>query len=176
MSNYSCQQILITLTDRLPPDPHTLTNLTLPLTAEERRRSRKQFLTAEGIEVRLHLARGTVLQHGDLLASKIDANATRQLVRVVAKPESVITVTAHTSLELLRAAYHLGNRHIPLEITLDYLRLEPDSVLADMLHRMGLNVTEEILPFQPEAGAYASHHNHKGERESSHESGSHSHA
>jgi urease accessory protein len=167
---------MLTLTDRLPFDSHTTINLTLPLTAEERRRSRKQFLTAEGIEVRLHLARGTVLQHGDLLASEPDGNATRQLVKVVAKPEPVMTVTAHTSLELLRAAYHLGNRHIPLEITLDYLRLEPDSVLADMLHRMGLHVTEEVLPFQPEAGAYASHHNHETSQESSHESGHHSHA
>jgi urease accessory protein len=163
---------MLTLTDRLLTDPYTTTNLTLPLTAEERRRSRKQFLTAEGIEVRLHLARGTVLQHGDILASEPDTHATRQLVKVVAKPESVITVTAHTSLDLLRAAYHLGNRHIPLEITLDYLRLEPDSVLADMLHRMGLHVIEEVLPFQPEAGAYATQHSH----EANHESGHHSHA
>jgi urease accessory protein len=163
---------MLTLTDRLPADPHSTTNLTLPLTAEERRRSRKQFLTTEGIEVRMHLARGTVLQHGDILASESDANAARQLVKVVAKPEPVMTVTAHTSLDLLRAAYHLGNRHIPLEITLDYLRLEPDSVLADMLHRMGLHVIEEVLPFQPEAGAYAAHHSH----EASQESGNHSHA
>jgi urease accessory protein len=171
---------MLTLTDRLPTDTHTTTNLTLPLTAEERRRSRKQFLTTEGVEVRLHLARGTVLQHGDILASEPDANATRQLVKVVAKPESVITVTAHTSLDLLRAAYHLGNRHIPLEITLDYLRLEPDSVLADMLHRMGLHVIEEVLPFQPEAGAYAAHHSHEDKhaanQESDRESGPHSHA
>ncbi len=167
---------MLTLTDRLPPDLHTTTDLTLPLTAEERRRSRKQFFTAEGIEVRLHLARGTVLQHGDLLASEPKANATRQLVKVVAKPEPVMTVTAHTSLELLRAAYHLGNRHIPLEITLDYLRLEPDSVLTDMLHRMGLHVTEAVLPFQPEAGAYASHHSHEDNQEPSYESGHHSHA
>jgi urease accessory protein len=167
---------MLILTDRLPPDPHIPIDLTLPLTAEERRRSRKQFLTAEGIEVRLHLARGTVLQHGDLLASEPEANGARQLVRVVARPEPVMTVTAHTSLELLRAAYHLGNRHIPLEITLDYLRLEPDSVLADMLHRMGLHVTEAVLPFQPEAGAYASNHSHEDKPESSHESGHHSHA
>jgi urease accessory protein len=171
---------MLTLTDRLTANPHATTNLTLPLTAEERRRSRKQFLTAEGIEVRLNLARGTVLQHGDLLASDPDASATRQLVRVAAKPEPVMTVTAHTSLELLRAAYHLGNRHIPLEITLDYLRLEPDSVLADMLHRMGLHITEEILPFQPEAGAYATQHSHEDTHEASHEanyeSGQHSHA
>jgi urease accessory protein len=159
---------MLTLTDRLPSDPHIPTNLTLPLTAEERRRSRKQFLTAEGVEVRLNLVRGTVLQHGDILASEPNTNAARQLVKVVAKPESVMTVTAHTSRDLLRAAYHLGNRHIPLEITLDYLRLEPDSVLADMLHRMGLHVTEEVLPFQPEAGAYASHHSHESSHESSH--------
>lgn len=167
---------MLTLTDRLLADRPTPADLTLPLTAEERRRSRKQFLTTEGIEVRLHLARGTILQHGDILVSESDTNTPRQLVMVVAKPEPVMTVTAHTLLDLLRAAYHLGNRHIPLEITLDYLRLEPDSVLADMLHRMGLHVTEEVLPFEPEAGAYAAHHSHEDKHEANHASEHHSHA
>jgi urease accessory protein len=155
---------MLTLTERLAVDRHIHVNLTLPLTAEERRRSRKQFMTAEGVEVKLNLARGTVLQHGDILAGEVMSDSmsqpVRQLVMVVAKPEPAITVTARTPLDLLRAAYHLGNRHIPLEIALDYLRLEPDSVLVDMLQQMGLQAIEEIVPFQPEAGAYASHTNH----------------
>jgi urease accessory protein len=161
---------MLTLTERLPADRHIQTDLTLHLTAEERRRSRKQFRTAEGIEVRLQLARGTVLQHGDILASEATADTVRQLVMVIAKPEPTITATANAPLDLLRAAYHLGNRHIPLEITLQHLRLEPDPVLVDMLHQMGLHTIEEIVPFQPEAGAYAAHHSH------AHKGSHHSHA
>ena len=70
-----------------------------------------------------------------------------------------MTATAHTSLDLLRAAYHLGNRHVPLEVAIDYLRLAPDSVLKAMLEQLGLNVIEAILPFRPEMGAYG--HNHE---------------
>jgi urease accessory protein len=160
---------MLTLTERLPADLHVHANLTLPLTAEERRRSRKQFQTAEGIEVRLNLARGTVLQHGDILASEPLSDRARQFVLVVAKPEPVITVTAITRLDLLRAAYHLGNRHIPLEIALDYLRLEPDAVLEDMLQQMGLLAIAETSPFQPEAGAYATHAHQASNHHHSHD-------
>ncbi|WP_019501926.1 urease accessory protein UreE [Pseudanabaena sp. PCC 6802] len=163
---------MLTLTERLIADRHVQVNLTLPLTAEERRRSRKQFTTAEGVTVKLNLARGTVLQHGDILAGE-DVSAgtsqtTKQLVRVIAKPEPTIAVTARTPLDLLRAAYHLGNRHIPLEIALDRLRLEPDPVLVDMLQQMGLHAIEEIAPFQPEAGAYASQAQHADSHHHSH--------
>jgi urease accessory protein len=100
------------------------------------------------------------------------------LVRVIAKPEPVITVTAQTDLELLRAAYHLGNRHVPLEITPKYLRLSPDTVLQDMLEHLGLQTEAEIAPFQPEMGAYGSHshaHSHSNSHSHSHDS-SHSHS
>jgi urease accessory protein len=73
-------------------------------------------------------------------------------------PEPVITVKANTELELIRAAYHLGNRHVPLEITSTYLRLSPDSVLESMLVKMGLEILEEIAPFYPEKGAYGHDH------------------
>jgi urease accessory protein len=77
---------------------------------------------------------------------------------VLAKPEPVLTVTAHTPLDLLQAAYHLGNRHVSLEITPTYLRLSPDPVLRDLLIHRGLHIHEEIQPFQPESGAYGAHH------------------
>jgi urease accessory protein len=80
------------------------------------------------------------------------------LVLVSAKPESVLTARASTALLLIRAAYHLGNRHVALEIADNYLRLSPDSVLQGMLEKMGLEVTEEIVPFQPEMGAYGHSH------------------
>lgn len=79
-------------------------------------------------------------------------------VQVVAKPEPVLTVTADSPLALLQAAYHLGNRHVALEITPHYLRLAPDPVLQAMLRQLGVTVHAEIAPFLPIGGAY--HHSH----------------
>ena len=130
--------------------------LTLALIAEDRTRSRHRFMTVEGEEISLQLQRGTVLREGDILADDQD----QAIAIVVAQPEPVVTVTAKHPLEFLRAAYHLGNRHISLEITETYLRLTPDSVLEDMVLQMGLTVTHETQPFQPESGAYHHHHDH----------------
>lgn len=137
------------LTEHLPPDFNAIAHLTLALTAAERMHSRRRYPVA-GQFLAVHLTRGTVLHHGDLLRSQAGSS----LVRIVAKPEPVLTATAQTQLDLLRAAYHLGNRHIPLEITPGYLRLSPDPVLRGMLEQLGLQVSESILPFQPEPGAY----------------------
>lgn len=145
---------MLTLTHRLPADPAATVSLTLALTAEERTRSRYRFASPDGQVVFLQLPRGTVLHDGDLLQTESEA----ELVRIVAKPEPVLTVSASHPLELLRAAYHLGNRHIPLEITATYLRLSPDSVLQSMLEQLGLQVQAEVLPFQPEMGAYSHAH------------------
>lgn len=146
---------MLVLTKCLPPDPHAIVRFTLSLTAEERLRSRYR-LELDGQSLHLRLTRGTVLRDGDLLQAEADGC----LVRVAAKPEPVLTAIAPTTLGLLRAAYHLGNRHIPLEITDTYLRLSPDPVLRNMLEQLGLHVTESILPFQPEAGAYGHGHAH----------------
>jgi urease accessory protein len=129
--------------------------LTLALIAEERTRSRYRHVSVEGEEINLQLPRGTVLRDGDILADASD----RPVAKVVAQPEPVITVTAHHALDFLRAAYHLGNRHIALEITESYLRFSPDPVLQDMVLHMGLTIVEEVQPFQPETGAYH-HHDH----------------
>lgn len=151
---------MLNLTQRLPADPTVVAEFTLALTAEERVRSRHYFHT-DGQEFYLNLPRGTVLQHGDLLQTEADG----RIVRVSAKPEPVMTVTAPTALDLLQAAYHLGNRHVPLEVTIAYLRFSPDPVLKAMLEQRGLSVSEDIAPFQPENGAYghshaASHHSY----------------
>ncbi|MCA6623317.1 MAG: urease accessory protein UreE [Pseudanabaena sp. M165S2SP1A06QC] len=130
--------------------------LTLALIAEDRTRSRHRFMTVEGEEINLQLQRGTVLSEGDILADEQD----QAIAIVIAKPEPVVTVTAKQPLEFLRAAYHLVNRHISLEITENYLRLSPDSVLEDMVLQMGLTITHETQPFQPESGAYHHHHDH----------------
>jgi urease accessory protein len=150
---------MLTLTHRLPAEAAIAVHLTLALTAEERTRSRYQLESAEGQKVRLQLPRGTVLHHGDRLQTETGD----LIVQITAKPEPVLTVSAQTTLELLRAAYHLGNRHVALEITPDYLRLSPDPVLKSMLEHLGLQVVEEIAAFQPEVGAYGHsglHHAH----------------
>jgi urease accessory protein len=141
---------MLTLVERLSPNANVVASFILSLTAEERTRSRYRFETTDRQAFHLYLPRGTVLRDGDLLR----ADPEGCLVRVVAKPEPVLTVTADTSLDLLRAAYHLGNRHVPLEITATYLRLTPDPILRGMLEQLGLQVMESVQPFQPEAGAY----------------------
>jgi len=145
---------MITVTKHLPANPDAVVSFTLPMTADDRTRSRHRFETGTGEVVNLGLPRGTVLRDRDLLQSE-DGSC---LVLVTAKPESVLTVRASSPLLLMRAAYHLGNRHVALEVTDNYLRFSPDAVLQGMLEKMGLEVTAEVVPFQPETGAYG--HNH----------------
>ena len=147
---------MLTLTQRNPPNPDVVVSFTLALTAEERTRSRHRFETADGQFLYLRLPRGTVLRDGDLLQAETDSS----LVRVTAKSEPVLTVTAPSPRLLLRAAYHLGNRHVPVEITATYLRLSPDPVLLTMLEHLGMEVQEAVLPFKPEIGAYYNSHAH----------------
>jgi urease accessory protein len=144
---------MLTLTQRKPADPEAAADLTLALTAFERSKSRHR-LEIDSQPVFVQLPRGTVLRDGDLLAPA----AGDLLVRVTAKAEPVFTVTAKTPLDLLRAAYHLGNRHVPVEIAPTYLRLSPDSVLKAMLEQLGVEVREEVAPFHPETGAYGHSH------------------
>ena len=145
---------MLTLTRRLPAHEDAEVILSLALTAEERTRSRHHFQHPDGSSVYLHLPRGTVLRDGDLLQTE----GGDRLIRIIAKPEPVLTVTANTPLDLLRAAYHLGNRHVPVEVTVAYLRLSPDSVLEHLLHHLGVDVKSETVPFHPESGAYDHSH------------------
>lgn len=145
---------MLTFTQRLSADVDIPVSFSLALTAEERTRTRHRFEVPEGQVIYLRLPRGTVLHNGDLLKSE----GGDVVVRIVAKPEPVITVTSQTSVDLLRASYHLGNRHVPLEVAPHYLRLSPDPVLQAMLEQLGVAVKEEVLPFQPENGAYGHHH------------------
>ncbi len=145
---------MLTFTQRLSPGVDAVASFTLSLTAEERIRTRHRFETPDGQGLYLRLPRGTVLHDGDLLQSEH-----RDVVmRIAAKPEPVLTAIAHKPIDLLRASYHLGNRHVPLEIAPSYLRLSPDPVLQTMLERLGMEVKEEVAPFQPEMGAYTHTH------------------
>jgi len=139
----------------------------LALVAEDRVKVRRQVTLDDGTVAWLQLARGTVLRPGDRLRT-----AQGDCCRVVAQPEPVLTVRSPDRLSLLQAAYHLGNRHAPLEIAIDYLRLAPDPTLKDLLERRGLQVIEEIAPFLPDPGAYATvdraHHAHNHHHDHAH--------
>ncbi len=148
----------VLLTTQIDRQSHLVATDRLSLTAEERSRSRHPHVTDGGQEVYLQLKRGTNLRHGD----RLQAADGDLVIEILAKPERVMVVTALQPLDLLQAAYHLGNRHVPLEITDNHLYLLPDPVLQNLLHQRGLIVTEIDRPFQPQAGAYEStpHHHH----------------
>ncbi|MBI5259466.1 MAG: urease accessory protein UreE [Burkholderiales bacterium] len=128
---------------------------TVSLDWDVRQKSRFDTTDSTGRHLGVFLPRGTVVRGGDVLVAEDGS-----LVRVEAAPQPVLVVrhcAAHgTPFDLLRAAYHLGNRHVALELQPDHLKLEPDHVLADLLRHQHLIVSEENAPFEPEAGAYAS--------------------
>lgn len=137
---------------------------TLTLDWDLRQKSRFDAEDSQGRRVGVFLARGTVVRGGDVLVTHDGS-----LLKVQAAPQAVLRIThcsEHgTPFDLIRAAYHLGNRHVPIELQPDHLKIEPDHVLADMLRQMHLIVTEAREPFEPESGAYASgghHHGHGG--------------
>ncbi len=128
---------------------------TLTLAFDERRKSRLATMLDTGEEVGLVLPRGTVLADGDILVGEDGG-----LVRIVAAAQPVLRVTSARAGALTRAAYHLGNRHTPVEIGDGYLQIEADPVLADMLRRLGLEVEALHGTFAPETGAYGGGHKH----------------
>ncbi|WP_207004960.1 urease accessory protein UreE [Trinickia mobilis] len=127
----------------------------LVLPFAERSKSRLRAALEDGREVGVFLPRGTVLRDGDLLVAEDGS-----LIAVCAAAESVLEVSAGDSRALIRAAYHLGNRHQSIEIGDDYLRLQYDPVLEDMLARLGVTVTRAERVFEPEVGAYGGGHKH----------------
>jgi urease accessory protein len=133
-----------------------------------RQKSRFESTDSRGRQLRVFLPRGTVVRGGDVLVAEDGS-----LVKVIAAPQPVLVVThcqEHgTPFDLTRAAYHLGNRHVPIELKPDHLKIEPDHVLADMLRAMHLIVNEANAAFEPEGGAYASHDSHSHAAHPQHE-------
>jgi len=128
---------------------------TLTLPFDDRCKSRLATSLDNGEEIALVLPRGTVLRDGDMLVADDGG-----LVRVIAAEQDVLVVHAHDAITLTRAAYHLGNRHTPVEVSAAQLKLEADPVLEDMLKRLGAHVDHASAPFQPETGAYGGGHKH----------------
>jgi len=122
--------------------------LTLPF--ELRQKSRLRAKADNGEEVALILPRGRVLRGGE----RVKATDGRE-VEIVAAPEKLLHIE---SSELARVAYHLGNRHVPLQVGGNFLRIAEDHVLEELARKLGARVSHVEAPFEPEAGAYGEHH------------------
>jgi urease accessory protein len=149
---------------------------TVELDWDVRQKSRFDATDSLGRQLGVFLPRGTLVRGGDVLVAEDGS-----MIKVIAAPQAVLRITACTShgspFDLTRAAYHLGNRHVPIELKPDHLKIEPDHVLADMLRSMHLIVNAVEEAFEPEGGAYSSgghgHGNDHGHEHGGHE---HSHA
>ncbi len=141
---------------------------TVELDWDLRQKSRFEATDSQGRTLGVFLPRGTVLRGGDVLVAEDGS-----LIKVLAAAQPVLVITACTEhgtpFDLTRAAYHLGNRHVPIELKPDHLKIEPDHVLADLLRAMHLTVRAATEAFEPEGGAYAGAGH-------SHASGDHGHS
>ena len=128
---------------------------TIELDWDVRQKSRFDATDSLGRRLGVFLPRGTLVRGGDVLLAEDGS-----MVKVLAAPQTVLRITActahGTAFDLTRAAYHLGNRHVPIELKPDHLKIEPDHVLADMLRAMHLIVQDVSEAFEPEGGAYQS--------------------
>jgi urease accessory protein len=146
---------------------------TVELDWDVRQKSRFDTTDSAGRHIGVFLPRGTLVRGGDILVA-----ADGSLIRVIAAPQAVLRITPcpqhGTPFDLVRAAYHLGNRHVQIELKSDHLKIEPDHVLADMLRAMHLIVKPSEEGFEPEGGAYAAGghgHDHSHGHEHGHEHG-----
>lgn len=149
---------MLKLSEKITGNRTASTTLTLPLA--QRIKSRVKVTLDDGREAGVFLDRGDALKNGDQLKAE-----NGEIVTVIAAAETVSTIRSNDPLMLARASYHLGNRHVALQISEGMLRYQHDHVLDDMLRGMGLTVTTEQAPFEPEPGAYGSansghHHGH----------------
>lgn len=131
---------------------------------DTRQKSRFEGTDSLGRQLGVFLPRGTLVRGGDVLVAEDGS-----MIRVIAAPQAVLRITPCTShgtpFDLTRAAYHLGNRHVPIELKPDHLKIEPDHVLADMLRAMHLIVNDVTESFEPEGGAYnVEGHSHAEEK------------
>jgi urease accessory protein len=138
----------------------------LSLPFDQRTKSRLRVALGDGSELALLLPRGTMLRGGMRLRAEDGT-----IIGIAAAPETVSTVVSADAFMLLRAAYHLGNRHVPLELGRGFVRYQHDHVLDAMVEELGLRVQVEEAPFEPEGGAYGHGHGHGHEAEHSHDAG-----
>ncbi|HED2411804.1 TPA: urease accessory protein UreE [Raoultella planticola] len=159
---------MLYLTQRVDSPGKLTASLTLPI--DVRVKSRIKVTLNDGREAGLLLPRGLLLRGGDVLSNEDGS----EFVQIIAADEGVSVVHCDDPFTLAKACYHLGNRHVPLQIMPGELRYHHDHVLDDMLRQFGLEVTFAHLPFEPEAGAYASEshgHSHGHSHDHSHDHG-----
>ncbi|MDX1374282.1 MAG: urease accessory protein UreE [Burkholderiales bacterium] len=149
---------MLEITARLTANDARAPQARLVLPFEKRQKSRLRARLDSGEEVALELPRGELLRGGDRLVA-----SDGRVVEVIAQPEAVVHVTCADARALARAAYHLGNRHVPVEVGEGYLRIAADHVLEAMLRGLGATLEPRNAPFEPEAGAYGGGHHHHGE-------------
>jgi len=128
---------------------------TLILTHEQRDKGRLRAITAEGVEVRIFLDRGKPLQVGEFLRT-----ACGRTLKIEGAVEPVMHASCDDWLTFSRACYHLGNRHVKIQVGERWLRILPDHVLEEMLNSLGLATVSELAIFVPESGAYSHGHHH----------------
>jgi urease accessory protein len=141
------------ITEKLPVPAKPDVTLTLPFALRQKSRLLTRLDNNE--EAKLFLPRGTVLRQGDLLRT-----TTGLIVRVEAAPEAVSTAITDDPLQLARVCYHLGNRHVPIQIGSGWVRYLRDHVLDTLVEVLNLQVKAENVPFEPEASAYDRHSHH----------------
>jgi len=151
----------IKVLDKKPDSAQALATLTLPY--ERRIISRQRVTLDDGADAGLFLPRGTVLQHGDYVATEGGV-----IAQVKAATETVSMLYSDEPLQLARACYHLGNRHVSVQIGTDKICYKHDHVLDDMLRGLGLSVAVEQAAFEPEPGAYGGGHSHAHDRTHDH--------
>ncbi len=128
----------------------------LRLPFDQRQKSRLRTALESGEEVGLMLPRGEILRGGDLVTA-----SDGRVIEVVAQEEKILDVKADSPTALAKIAYHLGNRHVPVQVGDGFLRIAEDHVLEEMVKKLGGKVSHVEAPFEPEAGAYAGgHHQH----------------
>lgn len=153
---------LLTITERLPTPVPADTSLTLPF--EQRQKSRLRVRLDDGRTAGLMLSRGQILRGGDCLRGTDGS-----IVCIKAAAEAVSTISHDKPSELMRAAYHLGNRHVSLQVGDGWLRYLTDHVLDEMVCSLGMRISHEQAPFEPENGAYhSSAHDHGDQHQLGH--------
>ncbi|SFP69673.1 urease accessory protein [Nitrosomonas cryotolerans] len=156
---------MLTLNTKVTSADSIFAQLVLPY--ELRENSRLRTALESGEEVAIFTERGTVLRNKDLLRSEDG-----RVVEIISAQEPTYRITCSTAHNLLRCAFHLGNRHTQTQVEGGFLRIYQDSVLKEMLERLGATVIEESAQFEPESGAYHSGgHHHHGDDEHSHAHG-----
>ena len=133
---------------------HVRGQLLLPFELRQKRWLFTKLVSGE--KAALKLPRGATLRGGDLLSA-----TDGRVIEVIAAPERVVQVECSTPAELARVAYHLGNRHVAVQVGEGFLRLGENHVLEEMLRGLGAKLTHIEAPFEPETGAYRGAHSHR---------------